>query len=385
MRLVIIDTLEGSASGADYVALKNSGVHGVIFHAGYGSDVSQKDSGIDEAYRKAKEAGLLCGAYWFMYARSREDAIAEADACSQALAGKKCELGVYYDYEEDTLAYMDRCSGSKDDMTGRIIAFLERMQENGWQNIGWYANPSCIAGKNGATALNMNRLAPYPLWIAKYNGNEQTEDPGTDYNGVHIIGHQFANMDCNPEWIKGCQNFDTSVFEIDKIEIDNDTPEQNFIPSESRPVVDMLVNIGGAEQWLSSLCDPFDMDNESTGYCGKKGRTIEAVCIRADGINIGYAVHLKEENRWLPFVEAINANIEDGNNGYAGKIGQEIDAVCIATDSDTYAVEYQVQTIGGTRYAPVNSVNASTEDSNNGYAGSFGSAIERITARIIER
>lgn len=68
-----------------------------------------------------------------------------------------------------------------------------------------------------------------------------------------------------------------------------------------------------------------------TDYAGIKGKAIDGLMMCTDtGKTIHYAVHLKKQNRWLPYVTGYNAS--DANNGYAGILGQEIDGIKIYID-----------------------------------------------------
>ena len=58
-------------SVADFLAVKNAGIYGVILRAGYGREASQKDRKFDEFYAAAKAAGLYIGAYWYSRQRGR--------------------------------------------------------------------------------------------------------------------------------------------------------------------------------------------------------------------------------------------------------------------------------------------------------------------------
>jgi len=220
MRLVIIDTSYESMLNIDYMAAKASGVHGVILHAGYGKDAGQTDPAFKEAYDRAIAAGLYVGAYWMNYFKTTEDAVTEAEVFNQAIIGCDLQLGVYADYEEDTIAYMDRSGGSKADFTSRIITFMDRMIELGNPKSRFYSNTNCFNGADGADALDANRLLPYGFWHAHYNGDEGTQE--TEFNGLVVVGHQFANNDDKPAWIQGCPNIDVSIFNLDDINV----PEQ---------------------------------------------------------------------------------------------------------------------------------------------------------------
>jgi len=216
MRIVVIDSSSESMLNIDYAAAKESGVHGVILHAGYGSDASQVDEAFRSAYEKAIAAGMYVGAYWMNYFRTVEDAVTEADVFHDAINGCDLQLGVYADYEEDTIDYMDRSSGSKADFTSRIIAFMDRMIELGHAKSRFYSNTNCFNGAHGAEGLDVGRLLPYGFWHAHYNGDEGTQE--TEFNGLTVVGHQFANNDNKPEWIQGCPNIDVSIFNLEDVE-----------------------------------------------------------------------------------------------------------------------------------------------------------------------
>ena len=61
-------------------------------------------------------------------------------------------------------------------------------------------------------------------------------------------------------------------------------------------------------------------------YAGIYNKPIDGFMIKGDK-PLRYRVHLRTQNRWLPWVTGYNQN--DKNNGYAGILGQEIDAIQI--------------------------------------------------------
>lgn len=66
-------------------------------------------------------------------------------------------------------------------------------------------------------------------------------------------------------------------------------------------------------------------------YAGIKGKAIDGLMMCTDsGKTIHYAVHLKNSNKWLPYVTGYS--VADANNGYAGILGQEIDGIKIYLD-----------------------------------------------------
>jgi hypothetical protein len=66
-------------------------------------------------------------------------------------------------------------------------------------------------------------------------------------------------------------------------------------------------------------------------FAGLFNKPIDGLMMKTDtGKTIHYAVHLRKQNRWLPFVTGYSES--DANNGYAGILGQEIDAIKIYLD-----------------------------------------------------
>ena len=71
-----------------------------IIQAGFGREASQKDIRFDENYSGCKAAGIPCGAYWYSYATSEDEARKEAAVCLDILKGRQFEYPIYYDVEE---------------------------------------------------------------------------------------------------------------------------------------------------------------------------------------------------------------------------------------------------------------------------------------------
>lgn len=79
--------------------------------------------------------------------------------------------------------------------------------------------------------------------------------------------------------------------------------------------------------WLSEITK---WDDTNNGYSGIKGKNIDGVAIKCDNHKIQYRVHLRDENRWLPYVDGYDTN--NSINGYGGNIGSVIDAMQIRVD-----------------------------------------------------
>ena len=85
----------------DFAKLKKAGYTFVILRAGFGKLAEQKDSHFEDFYKRARDAGLKIGAYWYAYATTVNEALQEAKACLECIKDKKFEMPIYYDIEED--------------------------------------------------------------------------------------------------------------------------------------------------------------------------------------------------------------------------------------------------------------------------------------------
>ena len=148
-------------SGIDYDAVKASGIDSVIIRAGYGREVYQKDSQFENHYAGARAAGMNIGVYWYSYADSVQDAITEAEACLECIAGKQFELPIYFDMEENWQTALGRAT-----LTTMATAFCQTIEEAGYRagvysNVNWFTN-----------FLDYNRLAAeYSIWLAQWGSS----------------------------------------------------------------------------------------------------------------------------------------------------------------------------------------------------------------------
>lgn len=89
----------------DWNAVKRSGVKFALLRLGYGSNIpSQDDNTFEYNYTHATAAGIPIGAYIYSYAANAAMAKSEAQHCIRVLKGKKLQLPVYIDFEENSLA-----------------------------------------------------------------------------------------------------------------------------------------------------------------------------------------------------------------------------------------------------------------------------------------
>lgn len=140
----------------DFNKVKASGIDFVIIRAGYG--VGHVDEFFKENYRKAKEAGLNIGAYWYSYASSDSEAVLEAQSCVNILSGKSFEYPIYFDLEEKS--QLNRGRAFCDSL---ITSFCNKLE-----NCGYYAGfYTSLSAANNLVSSHIGER--YALWIAQWN------------------------------------------------------------------------------------------------------------------------------------------------------------------------------------------------------------------------
>lgn len=142
----------------DFAKVKAAGIDFVIIRAGYGKSITQKDKLFEEHYAGAKAVGLDVGAYWYSYADTIPEGIAEAQACTEALKGKRFEYPIYFDLEEKSQFEQGKkfCS----ELVGTFCTHLE--------TAGYFAG-LYISRSPLQTHITDRISRRYALWIAEYN------------------------------------------------------------------------------------------------------------------------------------------------------------------------------------------------------------------------
>lgn len=112
----------------DWKAVKNSGsVQFAILRAGYGKSISQKDKQFENNYAGCKLNEIPCGAYWYSYALSADEALEEAKTCLDIIKGRRFEYPILFDIEEDRHIKLGREKCSEICRT-----FCDYLEKNGY-------------------------------------------------------------------------------------------------------------------------------------------------------------------------------------------------------------------------------------------------------------
>lgn len=151
----------------DWRKVKNAGIQFAVLIAGYGRELSQKDTRFEENYRNAKAAGIPVGAYWYSYAMTEDEARLEADVFLSVIKGKQFEMPVYFDLEEKKQFDL-----GKEKVSAIMRAFLEKVEKAGYF-VGFYGSASSLT-----THTADDIKSRYTIWLAHWT--EQTNYSG-DY------------------------------------------------------------------------------------------------------------------------------------------------------------------------------------------------------------
>lgn len=184
MKLKGID-VSGNQGRIDFKKVKASGVDFVLVKAGYSTSTVPT---WETNFANAKNNGLKVGAYWYSYAMTIEDTIAEAKAFIKALKGKQLDFPVYLDLEENAQFKL-----GKKFCTQLVEAFCGELEKAGYYagvycSTYWYTN-----------FVDEKVRAKRPAWIADYRGEcGYKGDYGIwQYDAAEVPGVQNV---CDRDW-----------------------------------------------------------------------------------------------------------------------------------------------------------------------------------------
>ena len=145
----------------DWKKVKKAGIDFCIIRTGYSKTVDYKFKyNIEEAI----ENGLQIGVYHFSYATTNAKAKEEAEFCLKLIKPYKkyITLGVWFDYEYDSVSYSRRYGvyPTKKSVTSLAKTFCSTDEKNGYST-GIYTNLDFSSNYFTKEVLNK-----YPTWIA---------------------------------------------------------------------------------------------------------------------------------------------------------------------------------------------------------------------------
>lgn len=169
MKIIDVSVHQGKI---DWNKVKAAGIEGVVIRAGYGK--GNIDKQFINNIEGAIEVGLkYIGVYWFSYAYTIDMARREAqyvnDVCSAYK--NKINLGVYFDWEYDSMNYAKKLNMKCDKtlITDMCLSFCKKITELGYK-AGYYLNLDY--SKN---YIDESKLKDYRRWFARYVSERQAD------------------------------------------------------------------------------------------------------------------------------------------------------------------------------------------------------------------
>lgn len=151
----------------DWAAIKSQGYDFAILRAGYmgGNNQGKTDAVFETNYRDARSAGVQLGAYFYSYAYSVEDALAEAEFLLTLLEGKTFEYPIFFDIEHSD-ATIEAKGLTPDELTAICTAFINELQKNGYY-AALYTNNKWLT-----EYLYTDKIVTmFDVWYARYASN----------------------------------------------------------------------------------------------------------------------------------------------------------------------------------------------------------------------
>lgn len=180
----------------DWDAAKASGlVDFAILRAGYGREPSQVDTQFSRNYAACKRLGIPCGAYWFSYAMSADEAKREAQVFLQTIKGKLFEYPVYMDLELAKQFALGKAACSE-----MADAFLSTMEQ-----AGYYAGLYCSTYYLDKY-LSDSVKSRYTIWCAQYASKCTYQNPYGiwQYNVAGSTEHDIIGQKSIPGIVGEC-------------------------------------------------------------------------------------------------------------------------------------------------------------------------------------
>ena len=178
----------------DFTKMKNNGIDFVILRSGYGKVITQKDKLFEDYYKKAKQAGLKVGCYWYCYAETQQELLIECQVFLDAIKGKHFEYPVFLDIEEQKTFLIP-------DLEETVIKGLTMME-----NSGYFVGIYCC---NYYLDKYFNNVKiRFVTWVANWNNEPLSIFSGT---GIHQFIVEKNEKFHNKELDYNMSNYDYSI------------------------------------------------------------------------------------------------------------------------------------------------------------------------------
>lgn len=149
----------------DWEQVRQSGIEFAFVRLGFrraATGTLGEDEMARKNLRKAKEAGLKVGAYFFSQATSKKEAREEAEFALQILKGFQLDLPLAYDWE--TVEGGSRADNmTRDTLTDCVKTFCDTVEEAGYDSMVYFNRDL------SQTLLDIRKLGETPVWFAMYH------------------------------------------------------------------------------------------------------------------------------------------------------------------------------------------------------------------------
>lgn len=146
----------------DFSKIDKNQVQFAIIRSSFGWEQNQKDNYFERNYSGFKKLGIPVGAYHYSYAKTKEQAIKEAEYCLECIEGKSFELPVFIDMEEQNCAAAGRRA-----CTDVAKAFIQTIEKAGYSS-GVYTNPNWLENYLYKDEI----IGKVNLWLAQWGSSK---------------------------------------------------------------------------------------------------------------------------------------------------------------------------------------------------------------------
>lgn len=343
-----------------------------ILRAGFGKYAKQKDGQFDNYYEGCKDNNIQIGVYWYSYAETVEDAEKEANACIEVLKGKKFDMPVWYDIEENKIF-----ATGKENVSKIADTFCAKLAAAGYK-VGIYSFYAALK-----SYFTKEVKEKYDIWLAHVGPNGAALDK-TSYGETAMWQYSWKGKF---DGIKGDVDTDYCYKDYRSAAMPKENKKTPTTP-QTPPVVAPDKSKDGGEKidviysayigkWLGTIVNCNDTNNQ--GFAGVKGRSISGIAAKVTKGKLRYRVHTTN-GKWLGWIEGFNQS--NWSAGVAGIAGRNIDGFqAELIDVPGYKVEYRVSTLKSKNYL---SWISNYGEGSKGYAGIYGQNIDRIQMRIVK-
>lgn len=171
----------------DFVEVKKTGIDFVMLRVGargYGTGQLILDEYIVDNLKRATDAGLEVGVYFFSQAVSTEEAVEEANMVIETLGDYRISYPVAFDMEKITGDTSRTDTLSKSEKTQIAKAFLDTIEAAGYKAI-LYGDKEWLIRQ-----IDMSKLTSYDIWLS-----QETDIPDYPYRFTMWQYNKSARVD----------------------------------------------------------------------------------------------------------------------------------------------------------------------------------------------